>query len=42
MKRRAIERESEEADRGQAIEGLLGQLTDMDLYSRSNKKTLKL
>ena len=41
MKRRAIERESEEADRGQAIEGLLGQLTDMDLYSRSNKKALQ-
>lgn len=41
MKRRVIESESEEADRGQAIEGLLGQLTDMDLYSRSNKKALQ-
>lgn len=41
MKRRAIESESEEADRGQAIEGLLGQLTDMYLYSRSNKKALQ-
>ena len=41
MKRRAIESEPEQADRGQAIQGLIGQLTDMDLYSRSNKKALQ-
>ena len=41
MKRRAIESDPEEVDRGQAIQGLICQLTDMDLYSRSNKKALR-
>ena len=41
MKRRAIESDPEEVDRGQAIQGPICQLTDMDLYSRSNKKALR-
>lgn len=42
MKRRAIESDPEEVDRGQAIQGLICQLTDMDLYLGAIRRHYKV